>query len=160
MNGIPDITVKELAPADPQVLALIAAHAAYCREHTPTGSGHALEGDTPDLAQLRYWVALAGNEAIGCIGLKPLEPRHGEIKTLHVLASARRTGVGGRLLAHLIDEATKSGLRRLSLETGSSEGFAASRYLYEDFGFSPCDAFGPYADDPFSVCMTRKIRAG
>ena len=66
-------------------------------------------------------------------------------------------GVAGRIVAHILREARKRGYRRLSLETGSTEGFAPARALYGRVGFRPCPPFGGYRADPYSVCMTLTI---
>jgi putative acetyltransferase len=57
----------------------------------------------------------------------------------------------------ILDHARGAGLTRLSLETGSLEGSAAARRLYERAGFTYCPPFGSYADDPMSVFMTRRF---
>lgn len=105
---------------------------------------------------MTYWLALADNKAAGCIGLAPLESKHFEVKTLHVLDAFRGYGIAIKLLHTLIDHAKQNGARAVSLETGSSPGFAASRQLYEKLGFVQCEKFGDYVNDPFSYCM-RKI---
>ena len=68
--------------------------------------------------------------------------------------TARGKGIAGHLLAHLIDDARSRGLQRVSLETGSVEFFAPARRLYAKAGFIPCEPFGRYVSDPFSVFMT------
>jgi putative acetyltransferase len=53
--------------------------------------------------------------------------------------------------------AQSRGYRRLSLETGSSEPFAAALRLYDSEGFVPCGPFGDYRDTPFTRFFTRKL---
>ena len=149
--------VIELSAEAGRVTALIDIHSAYCAEHTPAGSGHAVNATTPDLSDMRYWVATIKGDPVGCIGMKSIADRHAEIKTMHVLQTSRGAGVGKELLSTLIEKAQSAGFSRLSLETGKSEGFAASRRLYKRLGFQACPPFGNYTDDPFSYCMTREL---
>lgn len=142
---------------DPNLLALIAAHAAFCAAHTPGGSGHALNAKPADLAGIRYWVAVDADRALGCLGLKDLAPQIGELKSLHVRDGTRGHGVGAALVKHVIEHARATSIKQLVLETGQSDGFAPSRRLYARLGFSPCPAFGDYTSDPFSYCMAQEI---
>ena len=45
----------------------------------------------------------------------------------------------------------------LWLETGSTDEFVPAVRLYESEGFTRCGPFEGYADDPFSVFMTRTL---
>ena len=71
-----------------------------------------------------------------------------------------RKGVGSAILDHLIAVARRRGYRRLSLETGSSDEFAASRALYTRYGFRVCGPFADYREDPFSCFMTLELEPG
>lgn len=144
-------------PGDPALHALLRAHLEHAAAHTPAGSGHAL-----DVAGLRHpdltlWAARDGETIVGCVALRQLEPGHGEIKSMHTAAAMRGRGIARALVTELIGEARRRGYTRLSLETGRSEGFAASRALYAAFGFEPCPPFGDYVGDDFSYCMTRGL---
>jgi putative acetyltransferase len=149
--------IIELPPADARVRQLIEEHLRYCAAHTPRGSGHAVDTSAATTTGIRYFVALASETPLGCIGLRPLSQKDAELKTMHVLAAARGQGTGERLVHRLVDTARREGFERLFLETGSSDGFAASRRLYLRTGFEACEAFGDYAEDPFSYCMTRRL---
>lgn len=157
MSTKSEIEILELPATDPRLRHLIATHAAYCARHTPEGSGHAIPVAAADDDTLRYWVALREGKALGCVAMKPLGGDHAEIKTLHVLRVARGQGIGESLVREAMTVARQGGIRRMSLETGRGDGFAASRRLYAAIGFSACPAFGPYAQDPFSYCMTRTL---
>jgi putative acetyltransferase len=151
------VTVTETASTDADLIGLIDTHAQYCAKHTPSGSGHAVATNASNLTTIRYWTAYLGRQAVGCIGLSQINHTHAEIKTMHVLSSARGGGIGITLINRLLAEAKSSGFDRVSLETGRSDGFAASRALYKKAGFIPCEPFGDYADDPFSYCMTMQL---
>jgi len=68
-----------------------------------------------------------------------------------------RKGVGQAVLSHIINHATDTGIKRLSLETGSSEVFLAARAMYLKNGFRICGPFGDYKLDPHSVFMTKHL---
>ena len=75
-------------------------------------------------------------------------------------AARKRSGVASQLLTHIIDEATRRGYTRLSLETGSADFFLPARKLYEKFGFDYCEPFADYRPDPHSAFMTRTLNEG
>jgi putative acetyltransferase len=68
-----------------------------------------------------------------------------------------RQGVGQAVLSHIVTEACARGLKRLSLETGSAESFAAARSLYLQNEFEICNPFADYTLDPHSVFMTKLL---
>jgi putative acetyltransferase len=76
---------------------------------------------------------------------------------MHTLSEYRGAGLGRKMLEHVIAVARERGYERLSLETGSMEGFKPSRTLYQGFGFDICPPFGDYVEDPNSVFMTRAL---
>ncbi|GAA4925905.1 GNAT family N-acetyltransferase [Nesterenkonia rhizosphaerae] len=145
----------------PAVLALIAEHLADMHATSPPESIHALEVDALRADDITLWTAWEddGEDAVllGCAALKILSPAELEIKTMRVTAAARGRGVGMKLLEHLLEQARARGARRLSLETGVEDYFAAARRLYRRAGFSQCPPFGTYREDPNSVFMTREI---
>jgi ribosomal protein S18 acetylase RimI-like enzyme len=80
---------------------------------------------------------------VGCVGLRPFEPRVGEIKRLYVAPGHRGSGLGRMLMERLLSEATMLGYERLVLDTLPS--MAAARALYESLGFA---ATSPYRFNP------------
>jgi putative acetyltransferase len=91
--------------------------------------------------------------------LKALDADHGEVKSMHVAAEHRRQGVAAAMLDHIIGEARRRGLRRLSLETGAWDYFAPARAFYRRHGFLDCPPFGDYRPDPNSVFLTLDLGA-
>jgi putative acetyltransferase len=150
----------EIQPANldtPEFAALIDAHAELMLSLSPPGSCHFLPMEglrTPDVT---VWEMRDGSDLVGCGGLKELSMTHGEIKSMHTLSTRRGAGLGRRMLEHILNEARKRGYTRLSLETGSMDGFIPSRTLYKSFGFELCPPFGDYVEDPNSVFMTRTL---
>jgi putative acetyltransferase len=60
-------------------------------------------------------------------------------------------------MATTFSEAKARGYRRLSLETGSQEGFLPAQTLYRSFGFTQVGPFADYKDDPNSVFMALEL---
>jgi len=151
--------IAEDDPAAPDVTALLERHLAFTQGASPPGTCFALDVDGLKADGVTFWTAREDGAVLGCIALKAghLEPLHGEIKSLHCAAEARGRGVGAALITTLVEHAREQGLTRLSLETGCSDGFAASRKLYNSMGFEACPAFGPYEDGRFSFCMARRV---
>ena len=150
-----DVRLDDLSGA--QIARLLHEHLRGMRQNSPPESVHAL-----DLAELRkpeiaFWTVWEGDELLGCGALKELDPRHGEIKSMRTAAAHLRKGVATRLLEHILQEARRRAYRRVSLETGSGPAFAPALSLYTRFGFRHCGPFADYAEDPFSVFMTRTI---
>jgi putative acetyltransferase len=142
---------------DPRVQGLLTHHFTSARAETARGSAHALDVSGVKTPDIRFWSVWEGEQVVGIGALKRLSESHGEIKSMHTAQSHRRKGVGSALLRHLLAEARKMGLSRLSLETGSWPYFAPARELYSRHGFVECPPFGGYAADPNSVFMTRAL---
>jgi putative acetyltransferase len=139
------------------VRALLEHHVRTAREATAPGSAHAFDITALQSADVQFWSAWDGEDLLGVGALRSLSPSHGEIKSMHTAARARRRGIGQLMLSHIIESARTLGLSRLSLETGSWDYFIPARRLYAAHGFSECAPFGDYRADPNSVFMTRLI---
>jgi putative acetyltransferase len=139
----------------PMVHALLRAHLAEMRSLSPPESVHALPLDELRRPDVTFWTAWSGGELLGCGALKELSPRHGEIKSMRTAPEHRRRGVGRDILLLIVREARRRGYERLSLETGSAPAFEPGRRLYESLGFTYCQPFADYVEDPHSVFMTR-----
>jgi putative acetyltransferase len=68
-------------------------------------------------------------------------------------AALRRHGAGRAILNHILEVARERGYKRLSLETGTADSFAAAHRLYESAGFLKCGPFADYKLDQHSVFM-------
>jgi putative acetyltransferase len=142
---------------DPAVLALLQHHVSRARAETAPGSAHALDVEGLRAPDVSFWSAWDGGSLLGVAALKRLSARHGEVKSMHTAESARRRGVGTALMQHVISEARRVGLTRLSLETGSWDYFEPARVFYRRHGFHDCAPFAPYRPDPNSIFMTREL---
>lgn len=144
-------------PRRPEVAALIRRHLESMAAHSPPESFHALDVDALRSPEVTFWSAWKGKELVGCGALKQLDPKHGEIKSMHTVDSQLRRGVASSMLEHIIAEARKRKYVRLSLETGSMAAYEAARILYSRFGFETCGPFAEYVHDPNSTFMTREL---
>ncbi len=150
-----------ISVGDPQagdVQELVAQHLTFAQASSPPEAVHALEaGALANEIALAVYCARADGALLAIGALRELDPRHGEIKSMHTAPRARRSGVGRAVVAHLASEAQARGYRRLSLETGAQDAFAPARALYASCGFAECGPFGSYRESPWSVFMTREL---
>jgi putative acetyltransferase len=152
-----DIAIREGGLDAPQVLALLREHLAGMAQLSPPESIHALDIDALRRADITFWGAWQHGELFGVAALRELDPAHGEIKSMRTASQHRRKGVAAALLRHVLAEAARRDYRRVSLETGSMDGFAPARELYARFGFAECGPFAGYQMDPNSTFMTRGL---
>jgi putative acetyltransferase len=145
----------DLDSADVQ--ALLAFHFEQMRETSPPEACHVLPADGLRDPAVTFWSAREDGELLGVGAIKELSPDHGEIKSMRTAPAAIGHGVGRALLNLIIAEARSRGYARLSLETGSTEPFAAALRLYQSEGFVPCGPFGDYQDTLFTRFFTREL---
>ncbi len=144
---------------DPRIVELLRVHLNTATAQTARGSAHALDVSGLGSPAIDFWSLWDSEELLGIGALKQISTDHGEIKSMHVAQSRRRTGAGSALLAHIIASARGKGMRRLSLETGSWDYFRPARALYRKHGFSECAPFGDYRPDPNSVFLALELTA-
>ena len=155
------VTIRPADLDDPRVATLLEQHLTEMEPTAPPESRHALTADQFRMPGVRLWVAedesASGTALLGSVALKDLGAGHLELKTMRVTGSARRHGLGQRLLDHALAEARRSGATRISLETGASPVFAPAHRLYTGAGFTACEPFGSYRADRHSVFLTRAL---
>ncbi len=150
-----DIRLDDLRGSE--IAELIGDHLQSMTLHSPPESIHALDLEKLRKPDITFWSAWEGTELLGCAALKELDPHHGEVKSMKTSPKHLRKGVAKQLLEHLIEEAKRRGYKRISLETGSMEAFEAAKTLYTKFGFTYCEPFADYKEDPNSVFMTKEL---
>ncbi|MBA3767477.1 MAG: GNAT family N-acetyltransferase [Acidobacteria bacterium] len=140
-----------------EVYELLQEHLHSMARHSPPESVHALDIEALRKPEITFWTVWENGELLGCGALKELDAQHGEIKSMRTSSLHLRRGVAKNLLNRIYEEAKRRGYSRLSLETGSGEAFEPARKLYADFGFTYCEPFADYVEDPYSVFMTRGL---
>jgi putative acetyltransferase len=146
------IVVDDLS--GPEIAGFLGEHVRQMRALTPVEHAYALDLDELRRPGVTFWTAYDGASVVGCAALKRLDAGHAEVKSMRTAPERRRGGVGSRLLDHVISEARRLGVRRLSLETGTDDFFRPARKLYEKFGFDYCGPFADYRPSPHNTFMT------
>ena len=142
---------------NPDVNALLKKHFVELRSVSPAGSTHVLDIAGLKDNTIKFWSLWENNEIIGCGALKFLEKGHGEFKSIRVADNFRKKGIGEKIINHLILEAKKLNIDKLSVETGAGNFFQPARKLFYKFGFKECPPFAHYKEDPNSCYYTLKI---
>ena len=136
---------------------LLKKHFIELRSVSPEGSTHVLDIDGLKDPSIKFWSLWENNKLIGCGALKFLEKNHGEFKSIRVADEYRKKGIGERIINHLIEEAKKLKISKLSIETGAGEFFLPARNLFSKFGFKKCPPFAHYKEDPNSCYYTLNL---
>ena len=102
-----------------------------------------------------FRVGRIDGEAVACGGVARYDDVTGEIRRMYVLPAARGRGLSRRVLEALEAEARALGYSLVRLETGSLQ--AAAVGLYASAGFGPIPRYGPFANDPKSVCFEKRL---
>ncbi len=135
-----DIELTQSATSD--VVTLVGELEDILAAEYPPEQRHGLSLDAIFQPHVRFFVARAAGELVGCGGVALLDG-FAEVKRMYVRAGARGRGIADALLARLEAEARAAGRTLLRLETGDQQ-HAAMRF-YERAGFRRCGVFGDYA---------------
>jgi putative acetyltransferase len=144
-------------PRSEDVGELLETHLAFSYRVSPPDHVHALEVEGLLDSGVTFFSARRDGRLLGVGALKRIDDAHAEIKSMHTAEAARGQGVGRAMVNHLLASAKERDYRRVSLETGAMEEYAAARSLYESVGFRLCEPFGQYTVNRYSVCMTIEL---
>ncbi|MBT91895.1 MAG: GNAT family N-acetyltransferase [Candidatus Pelagibacter bacterium] len=142
---------------NPQVNELLTKHFIELRSVSPAGSIHVLDIAGLKDQSIKFWSFWENNELIGCCALKFLDKNHAEFKSIRVADKFRKKGVGEKIINYLTEEAKKSGIIKLSIETGAGQFFEPARKLFTKFNFKTCAPFAHYKEDPNSCFFTKYV---
>ena len=140
-----------------EVLELLNKHFIELISVSPEGSAHVLDIEGLNDQNIKFWSLWEGNLLMGCGALKFLNKEHGEFKSIRVEDRFRKKDNGIKILKHLIFEAKKLNIKRISVETGTGDFFTPARKLFNKCGFKLCKPFAHYKEDPNSCYMSMLI---
>tara|TARA_B100001057_G_C22683469_1_gene884698 strand:+ start:618 stop:1085 length:468 start_codon:yes stop_codon:yes gene_type:complete len=140
-----------------EVNALLTKHFIELRSVSPEGSTHVLDIPGLKTSSIKFWSLWKNQNLLGCGALKFLEKGHGEFKSIRIHDNFRKKGNGTKVIDHLINEANKLGIKRVSIETGAGKFFEPARKLFKKCNFEPCEPFAHYKKDVNSIYLTRLI---
>ena len=140
-----------------KVKKLLIKHFIELRSVSPEGSTHVLDIDGLKDSSIKFFSLWADNKLMGCGALKFLDKEHGEFKSIRIVDKHRNKGNGAKIVNHLINEAKKLNIKRLSLETGAGKFFIPARKLFLNCRFETCEPFSHYKKDTNSVYMSLLI---
>ena len=141
----------------PEVNKLLTKHFIELRAASPEGSAHVLDIPGLKVPTIKFWSLWENEKIFGCGALKFLDNEHGEFKSIRIHDDFRNKGYGIKIIDHLIYEAKKLDIKRISLETGAGKFFDPARRLFKKCNFEPCQPFAHYKEDINSLYLTKLI---
>ena len=142
---------------NPKVHELLIKHFIELRAASPEGSAHVLDIPGLKVPSIKFWSLWEDDKLMGCGALKFLDKEHGEFKSIRVHDFYRGKGNGIKVIKHLIQEAKKLNIKRISIETGAGKFFEPARKLFQKCNFKPCEPFAHYKKDINSLYLTKLI---
>ena len=141
----------------PEVNELLVKHFIELRAASPEGSAHVLDIPGLKVSSIKFWSLWQNDELFGCGALKFLDKNHGEFKSIRIHDNFKKKGESIKIIKHLIEEAKKLNIKRISLETGAGKFFNPARKLFKRCDFKPCKPFAHYKEDINSIYLTKLI---
>ena len=141
----------------PEVNDLLTKHFIELRAASPKGSAHVLDIPGLRVSSIKFWSLWENKKLVGCGALKFLDREHGEFKSIRVHDSFRNQDNGIKVIQHLISEAKKLRIKRISIETGAGKFFEPARKLFKRCNFKACKPFAHYITAINSLYLTELI---
>ncbi|HKP28880.1 MAG TPA: GNAT family N-acetyltransferase [Gemmatimonadales bacterium] len=142
-------------PASGDATALILELESHLAGHYAAESRHGYSVEKLIAQDVAFFLLRDGDAPAGCGGIQLFGTEYGELKRMYVRPAFRGRGFGNLLLDHLAAYARSNGIPLLRLETGIHQMEAIA--MYERAGFRRIPPFGPYRDDPISLCYEKPI---
>jgi putative acetyltransferase len=149
------VVIAEERPDSPDAVALIGELDEHLGALYAVESRHGFSVEKLLRDGVRFFVARDGGRPAGCGGVLLVGREYAEVKRMYVRPAFRGRRIGGLMLDHLVEHARQHGLTVIRLETGIHQREAIA--LYEARGFRKIPPFGPYRDDPVSLCYERRL---
>ena len=149
------ILITRERPDSPDASALILELEAHLEPFYPQESRHGYSIEKLLAQDVAFFVARYQGAPAGCGGIQLFGVDYGELKRMYVRPAFRGLGLAKQMVNHLADYARAHGVGLLRLETGIHQTEAIG--LYEGLGFYRIPPFGPYREDPLSLCYEKRI---
>ena len=140
-----------------EVHELLTKHFIELRAASPEGSAHVLDIIGLKVTSIKFWSLWKNDKLMGCGAVKFLDKKHGEFKSIRIHNNFRKQNNGINVINHLINEAKKLNINKLSIETGAGDFFKPARKLFKKCGFEKCEPFAHYKEDVNSVYFSKII---
>ena len=99
---------------NPEVHELLTRHFIELKAASPEGSAHVLDIHGLKVPSIKFWSLWQDKMLMGCGALKFLDHYHGEFKSIRIHNNFRNKNYGIKVIYHLIDEAKKLNIRKLT----------------------------------------------
>ncbi len=142
-------------PDTPDALSLITELQTHLESFYPPESRHGFSVEKLLAEGVPFFVLRADGIPAGCGAIKLVGSEYGELKRMYVRPSYRGSGFGKLMIDHLAEYARLHTIMVLRLETGIYQHEAIG--LYERVGFVRIPPFGPYTNDPLSLCYEKQL---
>jgi putative acetyltransferase len=169
------ITTKFVSFDHPDASRLCAAQQEEISAVKPIGPGIVASASNIPV----FLVAYKGNEAVGCGGLRPLEPQglegQAEIKRMYVVPAERAhknrgacikggedvNGARSKSVALVVLEALEQAARDegwMTMKLETSKAMLDARKFYQKYGYVECEEiFGAYKGSDHAVCYEKVL---
>jgi len=149
------VVIAEERPDSPDAVALIGELDDHLGALYAVESRHGFSVEKLLRDGVKFFVARDGGRPAGCGGVLLVGREYAEVKRMYVRPAFRGRRIGRLMLDHLVEHARQHGLTVIRLETGIHQREAIA--LYEARGFRKIPPFGPYRDDPVSLCYELQL---
>jgi putative acetyltransferase len=146
----------EQRPDSPVARELIDELEAILAPSYPPESRHGYSVEKLLREEVAFFVVSVDDLPAGCGGVQVFgDEGYAELKRMYVRPAFRGRGLGRHLVEHLSRHAAERGVTVVRLETGVLQVEAIG--LYSSVGFRRIAPFGPYREDPVTLCMERRL---
>ena len=149
------VVITAERPDTPDAMFLIAELQTHLESFYPPESRHGFSVQKLIDQKVAFFLLRADGQPAGCGGIMLVGCKYGELKRMYVRPHFRGAGFGRLILDRLAGHALANGVPLLRLETGIHQ--QAALRLYEQAGFYRIPPFGPYTNDPVSLCYEKQL---
>ena len=149
--------IRPTDPDDPAALYCLREYFAVLAARIPDLPLSLFPLPDPDMHKYRppqgaFLIAWTGSQPLGCVSLRPLAPRLGEVKRLWVAPQARGQGLARHLMLQIEQTARSLGYADLNLDT--NERLPEAITLYHNTHWTPTAA---YSGPPSTHWFTKRL---